>query len=337
METRAFDIRWSTLFKILAAVFLGWSIFVARDVLFAFFIAFILSLVFDPIVDFFERRKVPRVLTTLILFLVTLFVIAFIFYIIFPLAVAELRQLIVSFYSEQVPFLNFIRETYYFQEEILKHLNEFFGDFLKGRSLINVAGNVLGSISLTFFTLALAFYLTAGRDAVEKFTLFVSPPRYESRIMALYDRIKKKVMLWSLGQLILSLSVGSLVALGLFVLGIKYSFLLGVLAAIFELIPIAGPVFVGAIAVILALNESVSTAVIVLVFFIAVQQLENNFLTPIVNRFTTGLNPAAILVAIVIAVKIFGLAGIIIAVPVAILVRELLEEMSAARRTNESK
>lgn len=337
METRVFDIKWSALFKVLGVFFLGWALFAARDVVFAFLIAFIISLVFDPIVDFFEKKKIPRVLTTLALFLLALLMLSFALYAILPLAITELRQLIVSFSSGQDPFFNFIRETYYFQEEIMRHLNQFLTNFLQGGSILSFAGNVLGGATLVLFTLALAFYLTAGRDAVERFTVFLAPPRYESRIISLYDRLKHRVMQWSIGQLISSFSVGSLVALGLWVLGVKYYFILGILAAIFELIPIAGPVFVGAIAVMLALNTSFSTALIVLVFFIIVQQIENNLITPLVNRFTTGLNPAAILVAIVFAVKIFGITGILIAVPVAILVRELLEDISVSRRLHEQK
>ena len=337
MEVRTFDIKWSTLFKILCVLFLGWALYTARDVIFAFVIAFILSLIFDPIVDFLEEKKVPRVLGTLAIFLATLTVLSFVLYTVVPIAIAELRQLIVSFSSDQLPFLNFIRETYYFQEEVLTNLNEFFSDFLRRGVIVGFAGNVLSIFALTVLTIALAFYLTAARDAVKKFALFISPPQYENRIISLYSRIKRKVMLWSIGQLITSLSVGILVILGLWALGIKYYFLLGVLSAVFELIPFVGPVFVGALAIVLALNESWSTALVVLVFFIIVQQISNNVTHPLVDRLTTGLNPAVLLFAIVFAIKLFGIVGILIAVPAAILIRELLEDMYSSRRSYEQR
>ena len=177
----------------------------------------------------------------------------------------------------------------------------------------------------------LSFYLTVGKDGVERFLVTVLPSIYEEKAVDLYYRIRRKIGRWLTGQVILSVAVGILVFLGLWLLGVKYSLLLGIIAGIFELIPYVGPIFSGALAVLVGLTGSLSQGLYTLILFIVVQQLENQLLVPAVTKFTTDLSPVVILVALMVGAQVFGLIGLILAIPAAVLFQQLLEDWSQSK------
>jgi predicted PurR-regulated permease PerM len=132
--------------------------------------------------------------------------------------------------------------------------------------------------------------------------------------------------------MLLSLVIGLLTFIGLYFLDVKYALLLALLAGVFELIPFVGPVFSGGIAVLIALSTSFNLALYVLILFVIIQQLENNLLVPVVMKYTTNLNPAAILISILIGGTVFGFAGLILAVPASVLIQGVIEKWASAKK-----
>ena len=110
------------------------------------------------------------------------------------------------------------------------------------------------------------------------------PPSYEDQFLSIYFRTRYKIGKWLEGQILLSLSMGIVVFIGLSLLGVKYSLVLAILAAVLELVPFVGPIISGAIAVLFALSQSQAIAIYVLIFFVVVQKLETTFLTPTFMR-----------------------------------------------------
>ena len=117
------------------------------------------------------------------------------------------------------------------------------------------------------------------------------------------------------GQLLLGVIVGTLSGIAYFVLGVPYAVLLGVLAGIFELVPIVGPVVAGAVAALVALTQPFPLVVWVVLAAIAIQQIENNLLVPRISGGAVGLHPLAALLAVLVGVEIAGVIGALFAVP----------------------
>ena len=111
--------------------------------------------------------------------------------------------------------------------------------------------------------------------------------------------------------------LGTLIYIGLTILGVKYALVLALIAGLTEAIPFVGP-FIGAVpAVFLAFLESPFKALLVLILYIVVQQLENNIIVPKVMQKTVGLNPIVVMVAILLGAKLAGVLGALLAIPIA--------------------
>jgi len=217
-------------------------------------------------------------------------------------------------------------------QTITSALNQFTNSLLGGRTtLVSVLSRLLGGLLLAVIVFVISFYLTLGRDGVERFLRALLPPRFHSTAVATYQRVHVKISYWFTGQIFLSLLIGVAVYIGLLILGVPYAFILGVAAAAFELVPYVGPIFAGSLAVLTALSQSPTLALYTLLLFIAIQQIESHVLIPAVNRYTTNLNPVIVIMSLLVGGKILGLAGIILAVPLAVLFQEILRNWNVGR------
>ncbi len=306
-------------------------LFIARDILVAIFLAIVISSALDPVVSWLERRRIPRLLGTLAIYIILIFVLALLAYAIVPIALSEFNTLLGSLGKYSGTLFEFI-DTSGFIESINQALSKVTNLLLSGStSVLEIGTRFLGGLTATVSVFVLSFYLTVGKDGAEKFMLTILPAHYEPRVIGLYRRIKKKIGNWLAGQVVLSLGVGLLVFLGLWILGVKYSLILGIIAGIFELVPYVGPIFSGSLAVLVGLTDSVGLGFYVLILFIIIQQLENNLLVPAVTNLTTSLQPVVILIALLIGAKVFGFIGLVLAVPSAVLLQELLDDWSETK------
>jgi len=306
-------------------------LYIARDILIAFFLAIVISAALDPIVSWLEKRKIPRVLSTLALYILLIFFLAMLAYAVVPVALSEFSTLLGSLGQYSGTIFEFI-DTSGLIESVNQSISKFANLLLSGStSLLEVSARFLGGLATVLSVFVLSFYLTVGKDGVEKFLLAVMPSAYEPKVLDLYGRIKKKMGQWLAGQIMLSLAIGLITFLGLWILGVKYSLLLGFIAGVFELVPFVGPIFSGSVAVLVGLTQSVNLAFYVLILFVIIQQLENNLLVPAVTNLTTALQPVVALVSIMIGAKVFGFVGLILAIPAAVLFQELVDEWSASK------
>ena len=316
-------------------IILATVLFFAVDVLVALFLAVVVSSALDPIVTWLEKKKIPRILGTLAIYIVAVFVLAFIVYAIVPIALSEFSSLLNSL-DEKIsrPDLAFINIS-----QLVDAINEGLGRVTNvlisgSQSFLDIISRFFGGIALTASVFVLSFYLTVGKDGVERFLLTILPPTYEARAIELYTKVRRKIGRWLRGQMLLSLVIGITVFFGLWLLGVKYSLILGILAGIFELVPYVGPIFSGSVAVLVAATNSLTLGVYTLLLFILIQQIENNVLVPAVMSLTTSLNPVVILISLLVGAKLFGFIGLILAVPAAVLLQEIIEDWSESRKRN---
>ena len=307
-------------------VLFGWFLYAARDVMVTLLLAVVISSAFDPVVSYLEKKRIPRILGTIIIYLAALFVVGLIIYAFVPIALQEFTDLLK--YSKR--FLGPVGEQANIEniiDALSLNLGKFADLLFSGNiSLIDIASRFLGGVFSVIALFVLSFYLTLGRDGVKKFLLAILPDAHEAKVINIYGRVTRKIGKWLTGQLFISLVVGLITFIGLWILGVKYSLLLGILAGVLEIIPFVGPIFTGAVAVLIALGSSSSLALYTFILFVVIQQLESHALTPIVMRYTTTLNPVVILTALLIGGKVFGPVGLILGVPVAVLFQEMIEE-----------
>lgn len=335
MEKKYWEISWGSLWRIAAMLILISFFYFAKNIIIALLVSIVISSALDPIVSFLERKKLPRVLGTLLIFLLLLGSLALLLYIIVPVVLAELNYLIDNLTSIQSSLFG-LKEASAIISTVNNAINKIANMLFSGSvSFSDVVSSFFGSLALAFSVFALAFYLTVDRDGVEKFLRAILPPGFEDKVLTVYFRTRYKIGKWLQGQIFLSLSVGVGVSLGLWILGVKYSLVLGIFAGLLEMVPFVGPILSGAVAIVIAFPQSLTLALYVLILFIIIQQIESQVLLPIFMKLTTNLHPVVILVALLVGGEFLGIVGLILAVPVAVGVQEVINNWTEIKARKE--
>ncbi len=329
------------IFIILALVFL----YLVREVIIILFFAIIIASAIGPFANWLESKKFPRLLGVLLLYLSFFGLIVFLLSLIVPFVAIELGQLtqaLPQFVSSLSGALEKAQQTtsskYFDFFGEIQNLLDSFSQFLFAYSqsaislIINIFGGALSFVAI----IIISFYLSVMRRGVIGFISSIMPEKYESYVISLWKRAEFKVGRWLQGQFLLALSVGLMVYVGLSLLNVKYALLLGILAMVLEIVPMVGPVLSAIPGLILAFTQSPTLGVWVLVFYIAVQQIENNIFVPLILGKTLGLNPVTVIIALLVGGKIAGILGMLLAVPVAVIIVEILDDLARQKENRKA-
>ena len=183
--------------------------------------------------------------------------------------------------------------------------------------LIGEAAALGGALMDAVLVLVIAVYLLAGAPALQRNTLQAVPQRYRAVHEFVRSSAARVMGGYLRGQLTMSLVIGVLAGAGTALLGLPYFVVLGVLAALFELVPMFGPILSAVPAIIVALFQPWPTVVWVILFFLVIQQFESNVLGPRVTGHAVGLHPLGALFALLVGIEVAGILGGLFAVPVA--------------------
>ncbi len=316
-----------TIIKIILILLALWFIYLIRDVLIILFLSFILAILIDPLADWFEKRKIPRGLAVLAVYVILITILSLILVLLVPPIILQFQQLI-----EKLPaYWEKIAKTWIGEFAVkgdFKNLQESFKSVGAGltRGIFVTLGGVFGSVAALFLVLVLTFYMVTQEDPIKKMIKSLIPAHYLPYVNQVSIKIKQKMIAWFKGQLILCLVVGCLAYVGLLILGVDYALALGLIAGITEIIPYVGP-FIGAtVAVFIAFGASPLKALMVVILYIIIQQLENNLLVPKVMKKTVGLNPIISIIALIIGAKLAGVAGVLLAIPFASIVSIFIQD-----------
>lgn len=319
-----FDISILSILKIVGVLAALWFLYFIRDILAILFVSIIFAAAIDPFVTMFEKRKIPRGFGVIIIYLILVIVILLVVALIIPPMVKEVGQLTANFpvYWEKI-VEGF---TYLSQQSEEQSMANTIRDSLESIQLglqkattgvFSVVSSIFGGIFSFIMVLVITFYLVVSEESIKKIFRSIAPPSFYPYLSDLFIRMQKKIGDWLRGELILILSVFSLSLVGLLILRVKYALVLAVLAGLFEIIPYVGPVLGAIPAVFLVFVQSPFKAVLVIILYVIIQQIENNLLVPKVMEKTVGLNPVVIIVVLLIGAKLGGIVGAILAVPVA--------------------
>lgn len=320
---------WSII-KILIVLIALVFVYLIRDIILLFLGALILTFIFSPFVDFLEKKRVPRVLGTLLIYLVILFILVGIIIPMVPVFSQEIK-----FLTEKMPvYLSDFSKYLGGSDEgwsgiLRKILTDWSSQVnITSYGVFSVLGTFFGWVFIIGTLFLLAFYLTVQKEILKQTAKTLVPEKYQENLIRLVDIAQRDIGAWARGLLILGLVVGLMDYIGLSILGVNFALVLAFLAGIFEAVPWLGPWLAGIPAVLIALTQSPVKALMVIILYFVVQQIENNLIVPYVMKRTVGLNPLLVIIVLLIGAKLAGPVGIILAVPVVtiliIFVREYL-------------
>lgn len=320
------DISWATLLRLLVFFLIVAGLYYARDVVGVLLIGIVISLGIDPFVGWMEKKRIPRLLGTVISFVAGLLVFASVIYFVIPVIAIEAGGF-VNFVSRTIGSLSDMN----FKQEWMNAVNISVGDALGILSTIPVGGVIqflFSSAVLVIATILISFYLTVDHNGTERLLRVMLPSVYESSALHIFTRFKLKIRRWFVAQLLLSLIMALIVGVGMWILGVDYPLVIGALAGIFELVPVIGPIVTGVVAFGIAITDSFSLGFWAVVFFMVVQQVENHLLVPVVMGRVVRIHPVIVVISILMGASIAGFVGIILAVPVAVFGQEVFEYVS---------
>jgi predicted PurR-regulated permease PerM len=196
----------------------------------------------------------------------------------------------------------------------------------------SVATFVAGVITITFLTL---FMLLEGPQWVKR-AIELLPARMRPEARSIADDIYQLIGRYVTGNLLISLMAGTATTILLLALGVPYALALGLLVAVLDLIPLAGATLAAIVVSLVAFTDSSTSGIVVLVFMIVYQQIENHLIQPLVYGRTIALSPLAILISVLIGAEVAGVLGALVAIPVGGTIQILLAHWLEHRRVREA-
>jgi predicted PurR-regulated permease PerM len=326
---------------ILAATGIIAFLFFAWHVITWILIALFLSLALNPAVEFFQRRGLGRAVASLIVFLIALIGFAGLGALLIPPLVDQIREFVeaVPDFVEDLTAgrgpLGFLQDEYQIVDKVRDAIEEQGAGGVLGVTNVGLAvargvvSFVVGVVTIAFLTI---FMLIEGPRLVTRFHDSLPEtikPRWERVSHDIYRTVGGYVG----GNLLISLIAGVGAAIILFALGSKYAIALAVVVAILDLIPLAGATLAAIIVATVSFIElGWVKGLIVIVFFVLYQQLENHILQPIIYGRTVQLSPLTVLIAILIGAELVGILGALAAIPVAGIIQAIVREIARWRR-----
>lgn len=322
MNLTRIDVSWQTIWRIFIFIAVIFILYHANGALGVFLVAVVVSLGLEPIISFLEEKKVNRLLGTILIFLFAVLVLSIVGYIVIPVMVREAAGFVSDFNKIVSSIFGFG-----LPEKIVKNigftLEKAFG-FLNAAniSITGALSSIISQIVAVLATVIITFYLTIEKEGTEKLFRVILPDTYEKPFLHIFNRFKLKIRRWFAAQLALSAVVGIVVGIGLWLLGVKYFLVLAILAALFEIVPIIGPILAGTAAFLIAVSDSLSLGFYTLLFFFVVQQLENHILTPVIMGRAMKIHPVVVVISLLAGAQLAGFLGILLSVPIAVIAQE---------------
>lgn len=337
------NISAGTIVKTIVIVLLFALLFVLKDLVLVLLLSIVVASAVEPGTQWLMRRKIPRLFSVIIIyfFIVSCFAGA-IFFLLIPL-LSESADFLRNFptYFSSGNISNEIAESSFLSQDS-GIVNSITSSFNLDRMIAQI-NSVIGGISsdafgtvTTFFggllsfilMFIISFYLAVEEDGVGKFLKAITPIKHEKYIVALWKRSQKKIGLWMQGQLVLSIFIGVLIYLPLALFQFPNALLLAVLAAILELIPLFGPILASIPAIAIGfVTGGMPAALSVTGLYVIVHQFENHLIYPMVVKKVVGVSPIVSIVALAAGWHLAGFVGVILAVPVASIVIEFLDDL----------
>ena len=330
---------------VVAVVVLATILYLARGALFPFIMSIVLAELLYPVVVFVEQRlpgydrrpRATRIVSILAVYVASVAVAAGILYLTIPPLFAESQELVEAFpefyersrstvegwsheFTERIPV-----ELRTQLEEAVAGGGNVLADAAQGvvqrtvSGMANAVTVVIGLAVVPFFL----FYVLKDREEVVGGVYPLLSRRTQTHLHNVIVMVNHVIGSYVRAQLLSATVVGVLVFIGLSILGVKFAAILGLLAGLFGLIPIIGPLLGAVPGLLVTLASSPSQVIWVALVYVIVQLLENNLIAPRIQSSAVRLNPAIIVAVLVLSSEVAGLWGVIVGVPLAAAARDV--------------
>ncbi|HRY90849.1 MAG TPA: AI-2E family transporter [Candidatus Gracilibacteria bacterium] len=309
-----------------------------RGTLLIFFLSFLLAAALDPLIDWMQARHIPRSISVL-LFYVVIFVLIGIFV---TNVVSLVASQIVGISKSVGDFVtNITRDNspVPWAKELKPYLNQIYAavDIKAAASQVQgalmIVSDKLLTISFGLFNLIivllLTFFMTVEEKTIENFLLSLFPSKYGQYISTRMEAIKEHIGQWLRGQLMVSIAAGFVSYIGLVMMGIDYALTLSILAGICMVVPMMGRVFAWALTFPIVFNQSPMLSLYMSIYYLLIQQVENNVLQPMIMNKAVGLSPIIIIFSMMIGYQYLNILGLILAIPLATIVAIFVQDYTA--------
>lgn len=321
------------------------ALYYMSDVVLVIGAAIVIASAVEPVIRRMHRKKIPRLVSVILIYVLILavFAAAFIFFV--PLVAKDALSFLsdlpktVSIESLWSPISSWSGAAS--SGQVSSHVISI-SDFIDslqtflvgtGSGVLRTATVIFGGFFSFILIMVLSFYLAVQSDGVGDFLRIIAPVRHHEYITDLWKRSQRKIALWLQGQVILGLLIGILVYFVLLILNIPHALMLAVLAGLFEIIPVFGPIISSVPAILLAfVDKGVGTGFLLLGLYFVIYQFESQVFYPLVVKKVVGISPIIVILALIIGAKLAGVLGALIAVPLAAAFMEYVNDVEKSKK-----
>lgn len=323
-------------------VFLIW---VLRDFILIILTAIIIASFMESAIPHFKKIKIGRVPAVIISYIFSILVFSGLFYLFAPLLITEVYNFSV-FLSSYIPDSAIL---HYFQNEAFSGAKDIIANLSQGFSLAgllatskafisNLSGGFFQTLSVAFGSIfnvvlivIISFYLSIQEKGIENFLRIILPIQHEEYAVDLWERSRRKIALWIKGQMVLGVLDAILVYLILSLLGIQYALLLAIIAGIMGLVPYGTLIALIPAVSVSYLSGGISSALFVAGAYLIIHQFEVFLFAPLVIKSMVGLSPFVAILAAIVGFELGGIWGLVLAIPLAVFVIELMDDIEKSK------
>ncbi|WP_404443933.1 AI-2E family transporter [Sutcliffiella horikoshii] len=303
-----------------------------------FFISIFITYLLHPVVEYTHNRGMPRPLAILIIYLLFFGGIGLIAYKGIPVIIDQLWELSDNFPRLAQTYSGWIKQihssTSSWPDGIHERVDQTFSEFeaMLSSLMAKVVAGLKGLLNSFFILIVIpfiVFYLLKDYDQVKKTVWYLTPRKWREPGIAFLKDVDISLGSYIRGQLTVCLIIGVLATVSLWLTGMKYPLVLGVIIGITNIIPYFGPIIGAFPAVIIAATISVKMVLLVIIIIFGLQFIEGNILSPLIVGKSLHIHPVFIILALLIGGEVAGVVGLILAVPVFAVLKVTLTHLTA--------
>lgn len=292
------------------------------------FIGFVIAWLFNPIVKKLNKKGIPRIWGSIIVYTVLILFIFIFLRLLIPTLYTQINDFIANLPAIMNKFEtivdNFINQISISGVDLTSAKDNLFngmGDFLVNftnslpNSIMSILGSLISGVGTILISLVVGLYMLFDFDAITSHFLKLVPNKNKYEIEVLITDIGKEVRKTVSGTLLVALMVFVCDSIGFWIVGLNAPLLFGIFCGLTDLIPYIGPYIGGAAAVVVGFSQGSITGITVLIICVVVQLVENYVLQPVVMSKTTQLHPVTIMIGLLVFGHYFGILGMIVATP----------------------
>lgn len=330
------SIRPETVIMILGIGLLAFWFWQIRQTILVILTAVVLATFINSGVSAFRKIRIPRSVAVPIIYILGIALLGGILYVFVPIFFDELIGLIdlLPAGSNVANIIGFLGDGHL--KEVLSSgsipqdpfalVGQLRDELFSTGGVIQSFSQIFGGVINVLLVIVISFYLSMRENGVEQFLRVVTPIQHEEYVIGVWQRSRIKIAGWFKGQVLLALINATLTYVGLLIIGVPYAFMLSLLALVLSLIPF-GIVIATVPAITLAfLSGGLPMALATLALYAILQQIENNISQPLIIKRVTGVPSLIVLLAVIIGAQLAGLLGVILAIPVSVVVLEVVTD-----------